>query len=293
MARPVSLRREWIQSPGQRAVICHDFVRSDPRRCRRGPTADARLLRRSGQVCFWTHAPVVAGRSPPPPIGGPPSRIHAPSACEVLRLPCVGFGCGAAPLRRRPPGRGHMTTIRQLSRPGMLGVGSLLGVALWLGAIGASTRIEAQSPPGPLSYTVAQADQGRAAYGEHCASCHGENLDDGAYAPPLKGTTSGRSGAGDPRRRCSRIPARRCRRPGRARSATPPTRSCWRYMLQENGSQPGTRELPADPDALKAMASPNWPRGGGGGLAPQRDRAAGAVHGSIHWTRFGPSPRPC
>ena len=41
------------------------------------------------------------------------------------------------------------------------------------------------------------------------------------------------------------------------------------YILQENGSQPGAGELPADPAALKAMAAPNWPRVGGGGLAPE------------------------
>ena len=40
------------------------------------------------------------------------------------------------------------------------------------------------------------------------------------------------------------------------------------YILQENGSAPGTLELPADAAALEAMASPRWRRGGGGGLAP-------------------------
>jgi alcohol dehydrogenase (cytochrome c) len=38
-----------------------------------------------------------------------------------------------------------------------------------------------------LSYTPAQALQGRAAYEQHCQACHGPNLDDGPLAPPLKG----------------------------------------------------------------------------------------------------------
>jgi alcohol dehydrogenase (cytochrome c) len=151
----------------------------------------------------------------------------------------------------------------------MLGVGSLLGVALWLGAIGASARIEAQLPPSPLSYTSSQAEQGRAAYGEHCASCHGQNLDDGAYGPPLRGNDFRQKwGWRSPEAlftyTSTKMPTTRPGSLGDTAYA-----QLLAYMLQENGSQPGAGELPADPSALKAMASPNWPRVGGGGLAPQ------------------------
>src|SRR5438132_673553 len=78
-----------------------------------------------------------------------------------------------------------MTAIRRLNRPGRLACGCLVGGAVWFGAMAPPTRVEAQSQPTPLSYTTGQADQGQAAYVEHCASCHGQNLDDGAYGPPL------------------------------------------------------------------------------------------------------------
>ena len=39
----------------------------------------------------------------------------------------------------------------------------------------------------PVSYTAAQADLGKSAYNKACASCHGAELDDGEFAPPLKG----------------------------------------------------------------------------------------------------------
>ena len=39
----------------------------------------------------------------------------------------------------------------------------------------------------PVSYTAAQADLGKAVYSKACASCHGAELDDGEFAPPLKG----------------------------------------------------------------------------------------------------------
>jgi mono/diheme cytochrome c family protein len=36
------------------------------------------------------------------------------------------------------------------------------------------------------NYTAAQASAGRAVYSQSCASCHGPNIDDGEFAPPLK-----------------------------------------------------------------------------------------------------------
>ncbi|MQA29471.1 MAG: PQQ-binding-like beta-propeller repeat protein [Luteitalea sp.] len=162
-----------------------------------------------------------------------------------------------------------MTSIRQLKRPGRVGCCLLVGVAIWVGALAPSARVGAQAQTTPLSYTPSQADQGQAVYAEHCASCHGQNLDDGAYGPPLRGNDFRRKWGG------------RSAEPLFTYTSTemPPTRpgtlgdasyaQLLAFMLQENGSQPGSRELPGDPEALKAMAAPNWPRVGGGGLAPE------------------------
>ena len=43
----------------------------------------------------------------------------------------------------------------------------------------------AQTPP---ALTAAQAGEGQSAYAQNCAGCHGAGLDDGEFAPPLKGT---------------------------------------------------------------------------------------------------------
>ena len=40
------------------------------------------------------------------------------------------------------------------------------------------------------------------------------------------------------------------------------------YILQENGTDAGSSELPSDPEALLALAPPNWRAAPGGGLAP-------------------------
>jgi alcohol dehydrogenase (cytochrome c) len=39
----------------------------------------------------------------------------------------------------------------------------------------------------PATFTAAQATEGQSAYAQNCAGCHGAGLDDGEFAPPLKG----------------------------------------------------------------------------------------------------------
>ena len=119
----------------------------------------------------------------------------------------------------------------------------------------------------PASYTEAQADQGRAVYSEHCASCHGVNLDDGAYGPPLTGN--------DFRAKWRSVDALFSYTRERMPPAQPGTLGDGRYaqlvalVLQENGASAGSAELPSDATALAALGSPGWATAGGGGLAPE------------------------
>jgi alcohol dehydrogenase (cytochrome c) len=39
-----------------------------------------------------------------------------------------------------------------------------------------------------ITFTAGQATEGQSAYAQNCAGCHGANLDDGEFAPPVKGT---------------------------------------------------------------------------------------------------------
>ncbi|MBI3264604.1 MAG: PQQ-binding-like beta-propeller repeat protein [Acidobacteria bacterium] len=162
-----------------------------------------------------------------------------------------------------------MTTIRRSKPWRYLGPGGLPGLALLLGVLDPAARIGAQSQRAPLSYTSAQADSGELAYVEHCASCHGQNLDDGAYGPPLKGVDFREKWSSSSVEALFTYTSMKMppTRPGTL--GDPAYAQLLAFMLQVNGSRPGTSELPADPEALKAMAPPNWPRIGGGGLAPQ------------------------
>ena len=65
---------------------------------------------------------------------------------------------------------------------------------------------------------AAQAALGQAAYRASCASCHGANLDDGAFGPPLKGVPFIQKYGGKQRRAAlHRVGDARCRRRRRAR----------------------------------------------------------------------------
>src|SRR5574341_2128228 len=66
-----------------------------------------------------------------------------------------------------------------------LGMAVVAVVGLLLGQH--APRIGAQALASP-TYTAEQAKQGQAAYAETCASCHGPNLDDGAFGAPVKGS---------------------------------------------------------------------------------------------------------
>ncbi|MEQ1911099.1 MAG: PQQ-binding-like beta-propeller repeat protein, partial [Vicinamibacterales bacterium] len=144
-----------------------------------------------------------------------------------------------------------------------------LGFAVCIAALIPSARMAAQSPTIPASFTAPQADQGQALFVEHCASCHGPNMDDGAYGPPLKGNDfrqkwGSRSAEALFTYTSTKMPPTQ---PGTLGDTA--YERLMAFMFQENGSQSGAREFSADPEALKAMASPNWPRVGGGGLAPE------------------------
>src|SRR5271156_3350296 len=39
-----------------------------------------------------------------------------------------------------------------------------------------------------VTFTAAQANEGQSGYNQNCAGCHGRNLDDGEFAPPVKGS---------------------------------------------------------------------------------------------------------
>jgi len=131
--------------------------------------------------------------------------------------------------------------------------------------VGIAALVHAQSPQ--PTFTAAQAEQGKSAYALNCASCHGQNLDDGEFAPPVKGASflqqwGGKSADGVFTYISAMMPPA-----NRGGLGAQTYVEILAYLLASNGVQPGTQPLPSDIAALKAMVMPRPAASGRGGPA--------------------------
>ena len=106
------------------------------------------------------------------------------------------------------------------------------------------------------TFTAGQAAKGKTAYGENCASCHGQNLNGGDFASALRGPSFSQSWGGKSAESLftyitTKMPPEN---PGQLDAQT--TAQLVAYILQGNGVQPGDKELPSDTTALAAMTIP-------------------------------------
>jgi alcohol dehydrogenase (cytochrome c) len=122
-----------------------------------------------------------------------------------------------------------------------------------------------------VEFTATQAADGKTAYDRDCAGCHGRYLDDGQFAPPLRGGPFTRTWAGKPVSDLFTYAATKMppAAPGSLGART--YASITAYLMQSNGVVAGTREMASTPDALALVRVPGTAerRGGaGGGLTP-------------------------
>jgi len=106
------------------------------------------------------------------------------------------------------------------------------------------------------TYTAAQAALGATAYTASCAQCHGANLSDGAFGPPLKGVPfiqkyGGKSVDGLFSVTSTRMPTTA---PGSLSQAV--YAQIVAYILQQNAIVAGAEELPSDMARLARMTMP-------------------------------------
>ena len=160
---------------------------------------------------------------------------------------------------------GHSSRARRTSRAGLRGAAILTGLIL-LSASAVAAAGQAQPRREPATYTAEQADAGFAAYARDCASCHGEALDDGPFAPPLRGTVFRETWLPRSVEALFTLTAETMPedRPGALDDET--YAQIVALILQENGVEAGGEALPADPDLLAGLA-PGW-ISQGGGLSP-------------------------
>jgi alcohol dehydrogenase (cytochrome c) len=139
------------------------------------------------------------------------------------------------------------------------------GALTFAAALQLSSSLGAQSLATP-NYTAAQAAEGKAAFERSCASCHGPNLDDGEFAPPLRGN--------DFRLRWGAKPLdtlfdemSRTMPPAAPNSLGDAVYAqLLAYLAQENGVTAGLRQLAPDVATLRTAMLPGAAGGPSGGL---------------------------
>jgi alcohol dehydrogenase (cytochrome c) len=179
-----------------------------------------------------------------------------------------------------------MTFIERYSSQRCLTAAALLGLGAVALALQLSGPLNAQSNNN-ATYTAAQAEAGRNAYSQTCASCHGPNTDDGEFAPPLKGTSFMQKYAGKPVNELvnymtSRMP------PGNPGSLGAPVYGqIAAFVFQQNGAAPDNAELPTDARQLATLVFPGAGAPGGRG---SRGPGPGPGGGLTPGVRLPPPP---
>jgi mono/diheme cytochrome c family protein len=147
--------------------------------------------------------------------------------------------------------------------PAAAGIAAAMLAATAAGATPLTAPAAAPEAPGaivvaqaetPVRFTAQQAQRGLQAYTQACRDCHGGNLDDGEFGgAPLRGSHFDQVYIGAPASALF----------GYIQSAMPPDRpnqlppetyaDITAFILERNGFQAGSTELPSDLDALDAM----------------------------------------
>jgi len=142
----------------------------------------------------------------------------------------------------------------------------LFAFVLAIVGAGLSRPLDAQSLAAP-AFTAAQQTAGDAAYKERCESCHGKNLDDGEFGPPLKGAEFRSAWFGRSADVLfAKIETMPPAAPGSLGADT--HAALLAYLMSQNQLIAGGKPLPGDVEQLKAILLPGATGGPSGGLSP-------------------------
>jgi len=158
---------------------------------------------------------------------------------------------------RRPPGGGSVLYVfRLLGKATLPLTQSALGSAPTLAP---SANPSAVTHPDELTapfFSQAQADRGADVYRNNCASCHGEHLNDGAFASALKGPPFRREWNGKALGALGQFIVSQMP-PGKAGQLTKAQYAdIIAFLISANGFKAGASDLPSDPASWERLAVP-------------------------------------
>ena len=135
-------------------------------------------------------------------------------------------------------------------------------------AVGLPVGVDAQGPERTSpTFTLDQAEAGEPLYARNCASCHGENLDDGQFAPPLIANAFGVAWGGRSVFDLLEFVETRMPLASPGGLSNAEYREVLAFMFQRSRMAPGAEELPNDQAALESMLLPAVIEGPSGGLS--------------------------
>ena len=136
-----------------------------------------------------------------------------------------------------------------------VGVGVLCAVAMCfgIGFVAVAAPIRTLAPP---TFTDSQAKRGEATYVGKCASCHGDDLANGEFGPPLKGQTFREHWGGKALDEPFTVMSTTMPPDNPGGLGTKTYADILAFVLSKNGVAPSASELPADAEQLKTMTAP-------------------------------------
>lgn len=107
-----------------------------------------------------------------------------------------------------------------------------------------------------LPFTAEQSANGKTVYQEHCQLCHGNNLSNGQFGTPLRGSYFRKNWAGKTAAELLRFT--REEMPPEAKGSLPDAdyAAALAYILSRNDLLPGLKALPDDPATLQSVLLP-------------------------------------
>jgi alcohol dehydrogenase (cytochrome c) len=120
-------------------------------------------------------------------------------------------------------------------------------------------------------FTAGQSAEGKTAYDRACLQCHGRYLDDGQFAPPLRGAEFSQKWGGQSVDQLFTYASTKMPPDAPNSLGARAYAAITAYILQSNGTTPGLRELPSTAATLATLRIPGTgDRRGtpGGGLTP-------------------------
>lgn len=144
-------------------------------------------------------------------------------------------------------------SMRRMQWPGWLIVSGFAagGVCVF----GAGAAAQSLFDSGSVGFTEMQANRGQVAYMESCAACHGPNLNDGQFAPPVKGAAFKAHWHDQSPEALRSLIVKRMPPASPGSLGTQTYTDIEAYLLRENGDKAGSAELAAA-NATTTTAAP-------------------------------------